>query len=388
MPAKVGEPGFERAVADHRQVVLGEAAVHLQGTDGCHQHGGVRHEIGLPALDVEEFLGAEVGAEAGFGHHIVGHVQGGARGDHGVAAMRDIGEGAAMDEGRVVLQRLDEVRLHRILQQHHHGADGLDVGGGDGGAIARVADDDAGEARLEIGGVLGEAEDRHHFGSDRDVEAGFRRRAVAGPAEAGDDIPQATVIHVHHPAPGDTARIDAWFVVPVDVVVDHRGEQVVRRGDGVEVAGEVEVDLVHRHDLGEAAAGGAALHAEAGAERGLAQAEHRLLADPAQRIGKADGGRRLAFAGGGRVDRGDEDQLAEVLRAQVLDVAGRDFRLVMAIGDDVLGRNTEACRHLADGAFLRRARNLDVTSHVRRYSFGASFGVDTLHKTRKSGRNL
>ncbi len=156
----------------------------------------------------------------------------------------------------------------------------------------------------------------------------------------------------------------------------------------MEVAGEMQVDLVHRHDLGEAAAGGAALHPEAGAERGLAQAEHRLLADPAQRIGEADRGRCLAFAGRGRVDRGDEDQLSEVLRAQVLDVAGGDFRLVVAIGDDVLGRDAKACRHLADGAFLRRARNLDVTSHVRRYSFGASFGVDTLHKTRKSGRNL
>ena len=68
-------------------------------------------------------------------------------------------------------------------------------------------------------------------------------------------------------------------VAPVDVVVDHRGEQVVRRRDGVEVAGEVEVDVLHRHDLGIAAAGGAALDAEAGPERGLAQAHHRLLAD-------------------------------------------------------------------------------------------------------------
>ena len=302
--------------------------------------------------------------------------------------MRDIGEGTAMDEGRVVFQRLHEVRLHRVLQQHHHRAHGLDVGGGDGGALARVADDDAGESCFEIGGVAREAEDSHDFGGHRDVEAGFGRRAVAGPAEAGDDTPQATVIHVHHPAPGDAAGVDLRGVVPVDVVVHHRGEQVVRRRDGVEVAGEVEVDLVHRHDLGEAAAGGAAFHAETGAERGLAQAEQGLLADPVQRIGEADGRGGLAFAGGGRADRRDEDQLAERLRTQAANVPGGDFRLVVAIGDDVFGRNAEPGRDVADGRFLRGARNFDVTCHVDPISSGASFGVDTSLKTRKSGRNL
>ena len=41
--------------------------------------------------------------------------------------MRDIGKRAAMHEGRVVFQRLHQVRLHRVLQQHRHRAIGLDV---------------------------------------------------------------------------------------------------------------------------------------------------------------------------------------------------------------------------------------------------------------------
>jgi hypothetical protein len=40
------------------------------------------------------------------------------------------------------------------------------------------------------------------------------------------------------------------------------------------------------------------------------------------------------------------------------------------------------------GRFLRGARNFDVTCHVGPISSGASFGVDTSLKTRKSGRNL
>ena len=77
---------------------------------------------GLAALDVEELLGPEVGAEAGLGHHVVGQLQRGARGDHGVAAMGDVGERPAMDEGRVALERLHEVGLDGVLEQHRHGA--------------------------------------------------------------------------------------------------------------------------------------------------------------------------------------------------------------------------------------------------------------------------
>ena len=71
-------------------------------------------------------------------------------------------------------------------------------------------------------------------------------------------------------------RIEVGRVAVVEVRVDERGEQIVRGRDRVQVAGEVEVQVLHRDDLRVAAARGAALHAEDGAERRLAQAEHRL----------------------------------------------------------------------------------------------------------------
>ena len=104
--------------------------------------------------------------------------------------------------------------------------------------------------------------------------------------------------------------VDAERVAPVDVVVDHRGEQVVGGGDRGEVAGEVEVDVLHRDDLRIAAAGRPALHPEARPERRLAEADDRPLADPVQRVAEADGGRRLALAGRRRRDRGDQHQPA------------------------------------------------------------------------------
>ena len=84
----------------------------------------------------------------------------------------------------------------------------------------------------------------------------------------------------------------------------------MRRGDGVEIAREVQVDLFHRHDLRVPAAGRPALHPETGTERGLAQAQHRLAADQAQGVGQADRSGALALPGQRRADRGDQDELA------------------------------------------------------------------------------
>ena len=87
------------------------------------------------------------------------------------------------------------------------------------------------------------------------------------------------VVHVDHAPPGDAPHVEARLVALVNVIVDERRQQVVSQRDRGEVAGEMQVDVFHRHDLRVAAAGGAALHAEHRAERGLAQADQRLLAD-------------------------------------------------------------------------------------------------------------
>ena len=51
------------------------------------------------------------------------------------------------------------------------------------------------------------------------------------------------------------------------MIVQHRREQRVRARDRVEVAGEVEVDVLHRHDLRVPTTRGATLHAEDRPER-------------------------------------------------------------------------------------------------------------------------
>ena len=132
--AEIGAALLHRLDVLLAEVFLLDAAVHLHRAHGGDDDRGSRLQPGLAAFDVEEFFGAEIGAETGFGDDIVGELQRGRGGDDRVAAMRDVGEGAAMHEGRVVLQRLHEVRLHGVLQQHGHGAVGLEVAGVDRGS--------------------------------------------------------------------------------------------------------------------------------------------------------------------------------------------------------------------------------------------------------------
>ena len=148
-----------------------------------------------------------------------------------------------------------------------------------------------------------------------------------------------------------------WLSISAD-------SRLCARGDGVEIAGEMEVDVLHRHDLRIAAAGRTALDAEARAERGLADADDGLLADAVQAVAEADRGRGLAFAGRRRVDGGDQDQLAVLAcPARDGDEFGGDLRLVVAVGQQMLGRDAELGADLLDRLLLgARARSRCRTS--------------------------
>src|SRR5690606_6040093 len=153
-----------------------------------------------------------------------------------------------------------------LLGQHRgHGARGAQVFGEHGPAAEGAADVNAAQPIFQVVHAVGQAQDGHHFGSDGNVEAGLARHAVGAAAQADDDVAQLPIVDVQHARPKDGAGIDAQFVAVVDVVVDEGGQQVVGRAHGVDVAGEVQVDLGLGHDAGPAAARGPAFDPEHGA---------------------------------------------------------------------------------------------------------------------------
>jgi hypothetical protein len=98
--------------------------------------------------------------------------------------------------------------------------------------------------------------------------------------------------------------------------IDRGGQQVVGGGDGVNVAGQVQVEILHRDDLRIAAACRAALDAEGRPLRGLADGGKDPFAEVrAQGLAQADGGGGLAFAERGGGDGGHVDVFAVAWQA-------------------------------------------------------------------------
>ena len=227
-------------------------------------HDDVRPQATDAADDVHELLHPEVGGEARLGDQELTQLETDPVGDDRVVAVRDVRERAGVHEAELALERLHDVRLQRVLQQHRHRAGRPDLLCGDRLAFRRVADRDRAEPPPQVGKVGREREDRHHLARGGDVEARLGRQAVLRTAQTADDVAQLPVGDVDRAPPRDGGELGLVTVEPVGI--DERREQVVRGRDRVHVAGEVKVDVLHRHDLRVAAAGGASLDAEDGAE--------------------------------------------------------------------------------------------------------------------------
>ena len=146
------------------------------------------------------------------------------------------------------------------------------------------------------------------------------------------------------------------------MVVQHGGQKVIGRSDGVEVAGEVEVDILHRHHLGVTTTGGAALDAEHRAKGGLPQGQDYVLVQLFQRVSQPNGGGGLALSGGGRIDSGDQDQLA--LPGLVPQGGDVDFSLIAPIVFQQFLADPRLVGHLANWKHLRGLGDLDVSLHL------------------------
>ena len=148
MAQKVGKPRLERGKVLPPQLVLLQSAVHFERAHGGDHHARRRRKTGEAALDVEELLRAEVGAEARLRDDVIPHFERRFGRHDGVAPVRDVGKRPAVHEGGRPLERLHEVGLQGVFQQRAHGALRLQIARRDGLFFMVIRDDDAGKARL------------------------------------------------------------------------------------------------------------------------------------------------------------------------------------------------------------------------------------------------
>ena len=361
MTNQVGGTGLDGLEVGLVQVSLGHAAVALEGAHGGHQHAGTGCNACIAALDIEELFCAQIGTKACFGNGVVSQRKAQLGGQHAVAAVGNVGKGAAVDDGGVVFQRLDKVRVQCVLQQSGHGTGRADLTGRDGLAVVGIGAHDLGKALFQVRDAGGQTEDGHHLTGNGDVKAVLAGGAVHLSAQTVHDEPQLAVVHVHAALPCDAAGINVQRIALLDAVVDHGSQQVVGGANGVQVPGKVQVDVLHRHHLGVAAAGSTALDAEHGAKAGLTQAEHGFFAHGVHGIGQTHAGGGLALARRGGADGRDKNQLA--LLFGVVDQAVVDLGLVAAVGDHVLIGKAQLSGDLRDGLHFGFLCDLDIGFH-------------------------
>lgn len=92
---------FEGLKILRAELGLCHAAVMLQGADGGDNNHGRRFEARHTAFNVHKLLRAEIRAEARLRHGVLAKLQRHAGGCDTVAAVCDVGKGAAVDESGV-----------------------------------------------------------------------------------------------------------------------------------------------------------------------------------------------------------------------------------------------------------------------------------------------
>ena len=116
MPQQIGDASAQGCRVLRGQLSFIGAAVEFQGPDRGHDDHCIRPQSRSAALDIQKFLGTQIGAEARLRHHIVPQPQSGLGGGHTVAAVGDVGEGTAVDDGGSPLQRLGQIGADGVLQ--------------------------------------------------------------------------------------------------------------------------------------------------------------------------------------------------------------------------------------------------------------------------------
>ena len=363
MFVEIGKASLDALDVRQFDIRLGDTAVEFQTLRRRHDDGNLRLESRLAAFDVEELLCTEVGTETRFGDDIIGIRERHLRCDDGVATVGDVGKRTAVDESRRVLGRLHEVGQKRVFQQDRDGAGDTQVVYRERFIVVGVAQEDIPDATLEVVEVRGEAEDGHDFRSRSDVEARLGRYAIDGTAQAGDDVAQATVVYVQDTFPLDFLQTETSMAILIQMVVEQCRNHVVSRGNGVEIAREVEVDVLHWEDLCVSASCCATLHAETRAEGRFAKDRDRLLPDFVQTERETDGDGSLTDARLGGRDGGNEDEVV-LADALLVDEMERDFGDVATVVEDFIARDAEAFGDVFD--FLQRGFSgyVDISFHI------------------------
>ena len=123
----------------------------------------------------------------------------------------------------------------------------------------------------------------------------------------------------------------------------------------------MQVDVIHRNDLGISAACGTALNTEYRSEGRFAKSEHRVFILLIQGLGKSDTYGRFAFSCRSRVHGRNQNELAVLFIFSFREETKRQLRFVFAVEFQVISIDPEFLRDLFNRQHFSIACDLNVT---------------------------
>ena len=330
MLVEVGKSLLESFAVRLLDVLNWYSAVHLQALSCCYNDSELRLQSALATLDVEELLGSKVGTESCLSDDIFTECHSHLSGEYRVASVCNVGKRTAVYECCCILSGLNEVRSQSVAQKDGYGCSYTEILNGERLALNGVAQEDVLDATAQVVLVLCKTENSHNLRCRSDVKSRLAYNAIGFAAHTGYDVAQSAVVNVEHAVPQNLAQSETVVTVLVHVVVEQCSDSVVSRSDSVEVASEVQVNLVHRQHLGVATATRTALHSEYRTERRLTQSADSVLADVVQTESQTDSNGSLADTSLCRCNGCNEYEVA-VLHTLLVDKACRNLSHIVAV---------------------------------------------------------
>ena len=272
--------------------------------------------------------------------------------------MSDVCERSAVYDRRGVLQSLYQVRFQGILQKCSHSTLRIQVTCGYrlllGNLSVCISDNDAGQTLFQVFDIVCQTQNCHDLRCNCDVVTILSGHSVGLSAKTIHYETKLTVIHIHTSSPGDLSRVDVQLISLIDMVVDHGCQQVVGCSYGMEVTGEMKVDILHGNYLRVSAACCSALNAEYRSKGRLTEGYTYFFAQFAQSVCQTYGGSGLSFTCRCGVDGGNQNQFS-IRFVSLLQHVVVDFSLVITVLLQIFCINASLCSDLGNrghGSFL------------------------------------
>ena len=148
--------------------------------------------------------------------------------------------------------------------------------------------------------IAGQRQHRHHLRRHRNIKSYLAGRTIALAPQPYYHRTQHTIADVEYPWPANRIGVNSEHISMMQMIVDHRCQQIVSHPNSVDIPGKMQVKLLHRHDLAIAATGSATFDTKRRSHRRLADCHHRSMPARRQGLPQSDGRGGFAFTKGRR----------------------------------------------------------------------------------------